>query len=678
MKKITSICSAILIGSIMLASVNSFAKGTKAADKGKNAENAAVAGANFCTVFATVLRQTNNNCYGQANGNVVIYALGGTSPYTYSWSPSVGSNFALDTVELAGGMAAGSYTCTVTDANSCSYSLTVTITSPPQLTLATTTSTNDICNGAATGSAMVTAGGGTPSYTYAWKPAVSTTTSASNLSAGNYVVTVTDSLKCTAKDTVKITQPVPIATTTAVVLSSCKATNGMASVSASAGVAPYTYSWSPGGQTKDTATNLGPASYTCTVTDANGCHVAATAIVSDSSTLKAVMTNEANEKCYGEAIGLASFSVSGGTGLTDTYSWSPSGSTTTAASGLVAGTYTFTVTDSVGCQAVSTVNITQPNALRDSMANVRQVLCYGAATGRTTAGVTGGTTPYTYAWSTGATTSNLTNVAAGSYTVVVTDANGCKDSTNITLTQPATAVADSNQLATIKCYGGSATATAFAYGGVKPYTYAWSGGSTNTTNTATLTAGTYIVTIRDSNKCRLRDTIVVNQPPTFISSTTVTGMDTSISTCVGAASVQLVGTQSKYTFSWSPSGGSGDTASSLCAGTYIATITDSTGCVEYDTVQILNYTGIQQYTNPQSIKVYPVPARDQINVSIIGNSFTPEYIGVYDVTGRLLVSVKAEANKSLYTINVSQLTEGTYFIKLSGNGEKVAKFTIAK
>jgi hypothetical protein len=677
MKKITRIFSVLLTGSIMLASVNTFAKGNDATTK-QGSEGAAVAGSGICTVFATVINQTNNKCYGQKNGNVVVYALGGTQPYTYSWSPAVGSTFAADTLDVAGGMADGSYTVTVTDANSCSYNLTVTITSPPQLIASTTSSTNDICNGGKTGSAVIKATGGTPSYTYAWAPAVSTTASASSLAAGNYIVTVTDSNKCTAKDTVKITQPVPITTTTAVVLSSCKATNGMASVSASAGVVPYTYSWSPSGGTKDTATNLGPASYTCTVTDANGCQVAATAIVSDSSTLKAVMTNEANEKCYGESIGLASFSVTGGTGLTDTYSWAPSGSTTTAASGLAAGTYTFTVTDSVGCQAVSTVNITQPKALRDSMSNVRQVLCFGAATGRTTAGVVGGTTPYTYSWSTGATTSNLTNVAAGSYSVVVTDANGCKDSTNITLTQPATAVADSNQLATIKCYGGSATATAFAYGGVKPYTYAWSGGSSNTSNTATLTAGTYVVTIRDSNKCRLRDTIIINQPPKFITGTTITGTDSSaVNPCTSAASVQVTGTLSKYTISWSPSG-SHDTISSLCPGTYIATITDSNGCVEYDTVNIASTVGIQVYNDPQDIKIYPVPAKDQINVSIIGNSFTPEYIGVYDVTGRLLVSEKAEANKSLYTINVSQLTEGTYFIKLSGNGEKVAKFTIAK
>jgi len=678
MKKITRIFSALLTAGIMLASVNTFAKGNDGTTK-QGSENAAVSGSGFCSVFATVLNQTNNNCYGQKNGNVVVYSLGGTKPYTYSWSPAVGSTLSLDTIDLAGGMAAGSYTVTVTDANSCTYNLTVTITSPPQLIASTTSSTNDICNGGQTGSAAIKATGGTPSYTYAWKPAVSTTTSASGLAAGNYVVTVTDSLKCTTRDTVKITQPVPIATTTAVVLSSCKATNGMASVAASAGVVPYTYSWSPSGQTTDTATNLGPASYTCTVTDANGCHVAATAIVSDSSTLKAALTNEANEKCFGDAIGLASFSVSGGSGKTDTYSWGPSGGTGTAASGLAAGTYTFTVTDSVGCEAVSTVNITQPKALRDSMSNVRQVLCFGAATGRTTAGVTGGTTPYAYTWSTGATTSNLNNVVAGSYSVVVTDANGCKDSTNITLTQPATAVADSNHIAAIKCYGGSATATGFAYGGTKPYTYAWSGGSTNTTNTATLTAGTYTLTIRDSNRCRLRDTIIVTQPASFITSTTITGMDSSAANpCTSAASVQVIGTLSKYIISWSPSGGSHDTISNLCAGAYIATITDTNGCVEYDTVTIVSTVGIQVYSNPQDIKVYPIPTKDQINVSIIGNTFTPEYIGVYDVTGRLLVSEKAETNKSLYTIDVSKLTEGTYFIKLSGNGEKIAKFTIAK
>ncbi len=679
MKKITRICSTLFIGGMMLVSANSFAKGTKGTDKNQVTENAAVTGANFCSVFATVIRQTNNTCYGQANGNVVVYASFGAQPYSYSWSPAVSSSLPLDTIDIVGGMTAGTYTCTVTDANGCTYALPVKITAPTKITVANGSVTNETCYGETMGSFSISASGGTPNkiapgYSYAWTPNVTTTTSASSLAAGTYIVTVTDSNRCTTKDTVKITQPVQITTTSAMVPSSCITADGSASAAASSGVTPYTYSWAPGGVTTDTIKNIGVGSYTCTITDAHGCNVKPIVIVKDSTTLTAVTRTQADEKCYGYNNGFAAIKVTGGLGKAITYGWAPFGGTDTVVSGLTSGTYTFTATDSVGCKAVDLVTITQPSQIRDSMSGVRNVTCFGAATGRTTDGVAGGTSPYTYAWSTGATTSGITGVTAGTYSVMLTDANGCKDSAKITLTQPATAVADSNKVGKIACYGGAASLTVDAFGGVKPYTYAWSGGSTNTTNSATgLASGTYIVSIRDSNKCRLRDTVVITQPPSFIIAN-----DTSLSfPCSNKAAVQVVGTISKYTFSWAPTGGTHDTATGLCATGYTVTITDSTGCVEHDTINIFDPNGIQQYNNPQDIKVYPVPARDQINISITGTNFAPQYIGVYDVTGRLLLTEKATATQSLYTINVSKLTEGTYFIKLSGNGERIVKFTVA-
>src|SRR6201998_3212399 len=458
MKKITRISSLVLIGCTMLVSASSFARSSKDAGKNKTAEAKTGNNDNFCTTTGIVLRQTNVTCYGGTNGNVVIFSLGGTQPYSYSWSPAVSSSLPLDTIDIAGNMAAGSYTCTITDANGCTYPLTVKITQPTKITVSNTTVTNDKCYGGNNGSATITANGGTPSnnapfYTYAWAPNVSSGTTASNLTAGNYIVTVTDSAKCTTKDTVKITQPVQIQTTAHVVTSSCKAPTGSVGITASAGVTPYTYSWTPGGQTTDSITGLAAGIYTCNVTDANGCKVTVQSIVSDSTTLKVSLVNSVNVKCYGKSNGLAAFTLTGGSGLKDTYSWSPSGGKGTSVSGVVAGTYTFTVTDSLGCQAINTITITQPAAIRDSMANVRQVACFGASTGRLTDGIKGGTGPYSYSWSNGSTASNITNIPAGSYSVMTTDANGCMDSAKITITQPATAVADSNKGLTIACYG---------------------------------------------------------------------------------------------------------------------------------------------------------------------------------------------------------------------------------
>ncbi|HXP51113.1 MAG TPA: T9SS type A sorting domain-containing protein, partial [Bacteroidia bacterium] len=513
---------------------------------------------------------------------------------------------------------------------------------------------------------------------YAWAPNVSSGTTASNLTAGNYIVTVTDSAKCTTKDTVKITQPVQIQTTAHVVTSSCKAPTGSVGITASAGVTPYTYSWTPGGQTTDSITGLAAGIYTCNVTDANGCKVTVQSIVSDSTTLKVSLVNSVNVKCYGQSNGLAAFSVTGGSGLKDTYSWSPSGGTGTSVSGVVAGTYTFTVTDSLGCQAINTITITQPAAIRDSMANVRQVACFGASTGRLTDGIKGGTGPYSYSWSNGSTASNITNIPAGSYSVMTTDANGCMDSAKITITQPATAVADSNKGLTIACYGGTTTATVYPYGGTPGYTYTWSTAGSNTTSSVSgLKAGTYVVQIRDSNKCRLRDTLVITQAASFIQSA-----DTSLvwsTPCSDNAWVVLTGGTAGYTFSWSPSGGTHDTASGLCPGNYTVTITNTgTGCVEKDSVIVGTVIGVQQYTNDHSIKVYPNPANTNLNISISGASFIPQNVMVYDITGREVISQSISANSTLITLDVTKLAEGNYLLKLIGNnGNKIVKFSVS-
>jgi hypothetical protein len=686
MKKITKISSLILIGCAMLVSVSSFAGSSKDAGKTKTAEAKTGNNGNFCTTTGIVLRQTNVTCYGGTNGNVVIFALGGTQPYTYSWSPAVSSSLPLDTIDIAGNMAAGTYTCTVTDANGCSNPTTVTITQPTKIAVANTTVTNDKCYGGNNGSAVITASGGTPfknnpNYTYAWAPNVSSSTAASNLTAGSYIITVTDSAKCTTKDTVKITQPVQIKTTSAVVPSSCKTNNGSVGVAPSLGVAPYTYTWAPGGNTTDSITGLAAGTYSCTVTDANGCNVTVTEIVTDSTTLANTLSNSANEKCYGETIGLAAFTVTGGSG-TVTYAWTPTGGTGASASSLAAGTYTFTSTDALGCKAIDIVTITQPAALRDSMANIRQVLCFGGATGRLSDGVAGGTGPYAYTWSNGSTASNITNIPAGSYSVMTTDANGCKDSAKITITQPATAVADSNKGLTIACYGGTTTATVYAYGGTPfknnpNYTYAWSTANSNTTSSVSgLTAGTYVVQIRDSNKCRVRDTLVITQAASFIQAT-----DTTISwtACSDQAWVVLTGGTAGYTFNWSPAGGTHDTATGLCAGKYAVTITNtSSGCVQTDSVYVGTVIGIEQYTNDQNIKVYPNPANTNLNIKIDGAGFIPQNVRVYDIAGREVISQNISSNQGLITLDVTKLSEGTYLLKLTGsNGNKIVKFSVS-
>ncbi|WP_299686052.1 SprB repeat-containing protein, partial [uncultured Dokdonia sp.] len=168
-----------------------------------------------------------------------------------------------------------------------------------------------------------------------------------------------------------------------------------------------------------------------TVTDANGCDVQTTVTVNEGSCQNLAITATATDvSCNGFSDGTASSNTTGGVGPF-TYSWS-NGATTENITGLVAGTYTVVVTDAfTGCTNQDTVEVTEPSVLSGGIA-VNNVLCFGDNSGSLNLTVSGGTFPYTFAWSTGATTEDIVDLVAGDYSVVVTDTNGCTITVNAT------------------------------------------------------------------------------------------------------------------------------------------------------------------------------------------------------------------------------------------------------
>ncbi|MBS1585370.1 MAG: SprB repeat-containing protein, partial [Bacteroidetes bacterium] len=215
--------------------------------------------------LAATTSQTNVNCNGGNDGTATVNVSGGSPGYTYSWTPTGGNN------STATNLPAGNYTCTITDAHNCTLQKTFTLTQAGAMT-ATTSQVNILCNGASTGSASVNVSGGTVPYSYAWTPTGGNNATANNLAAGSYTCTITDAHNCNLQKTFTLTAPTPITATTTQTNVSCNgAGDGTASVTASGGVAPYTYSWSPSGGTAASATGLAPATYTCTITDANNC-----------------------------------------------------------------------------------------------------------------------------------------------------------------------------------------------------------------------------------------------------------------------------------------------------------------------------------------------------------------------------------------------------------------------
>ncbi len=532
----------------------------------------------------------NVSCYGGSNGSASVSVSGGTASYYYSWAPSGG------TLNSVSGLSAGNYTCTVTDAVGCTKTQVVTITQPSAaLSASLSAQTNVSCYGGSTGSATVGASGGTPGYTYSWSPSGGSSASATNLSAGNYTCTITDSKGCTTTRSATITQPSSVvgASVSAQTNVNCYgASTGSATVTASGGTPGYTYSWSPSGGSTANATNLSAGNYTCTVTDSKGCTSTRTVTITQpSATLSGAISAQTNVDCYGGSTGSASVTASGGTpGYT--YSWSPSGGSSANATNLSAGNYTCTVTDSKGCTSTRTVAITQPSAALSGAINAQtNVNCYGGSTGSASVTASGGTPGYTYSWSpSGGSTANATNLSAGTYTCTITDSKGCTSTRTATITQPSAALSASLSAQTnVDCYGNnSGSATITPNGGTPLYTYNWlpSGGTSATA--VNLLAGTYTCSITDSKGCNTTQTVVITQPASGMSASIVSQTNVNcFGQSTGAATVTANGGSGTYNYSWTPGGGNSATATGLSAGSYTCSVTDGSGCA---TVKIVTIT----------------------------------------------------------------------------------------
>ncbi len=520
--------------------------------------------------IAINLEATELVCGSENEGNVSASVTGGKQPYTFKWSNGT-------TEPNIENLTTGTYSLIVTDANGCTAIKEVTITVVSDFGI-NAVPRNVLCNGDNSGSILITPQGGKTPYTYQWSNG-RTTAEITNLTAGTYTVTVTDGNGCTVSQTLNITQPPALTVTANRANINCfGGNNGTASVTVSGGTAPYTYRWSNNATTQNIS-NLAPGTYTVTVTDANFCTQTASVTITQSNQLNGT-PSVTNLLCNGETNGSASVTITGGT-TPYTYLWS-TGATTQTISNRAAGTYTLTTTDANGCTTIDTAIITQPPVLQVNL-TVSNIVCTAQQIGAISAIVTGGTAPYTYRWSNNANTATISNLPAGSYTVTVTDANGC------TATGTAGVAQIPNLMLTIakndvSCFGaGDGTATVTATGDVPPYRYIWSNGDTTAT-ADNLTPGTYRVTVTGNAGCIGEADITITQPTVLITQTTK--VDVSCNTgSTGRASVTVSGGTTPYVYAWN-TGASTATITNLNAGTYTVTVTDANECSEIDTVII--------------------------------------------------------------------------------------------
>ncbi|MFH1321869.1 MAG: hypothetical protein ABII90_14615, partial [Bacteroidota bacterium] len=527
---------------------------------------------------ANITSSINVGCFGGSDGVATVTASGGTTPYTYSWSPSGGNGV------IATGLVAGFYTITVTDAGGCSAVDTVTITEPSLLSATVINSTDVLCYGSSDGTATVSVSTGTSPYTYFWSPSGGNNATATGLLAGSYTVNVTDANGCSGSDNVTITEPSSLILSLNSTPAVCGNLDGTATVTASGGIGSYTYFWDdPGSQITAIATGLPGGTYTVNVTDANGCLTIDSVIVNETSSLSINFTT-IDAACSGSCDGSATANPSGGT-APYTYQWNDAGSQTTpTATGLCGGTYSVIVSDVSGCADTNTVNINEPTILSSSFSST-DVICYGQCNGSATVTTSGGTSPYTSLWDDPGSqaTSTATGLCPGNYTYTLTDANGCIDITNVTINEPPLLTLNFDKFDAL-CYGScNGYAVVVPQGGTgSTYTYLWSpppGTGQGTASAGGLCTGTYDLTVTDSNSCTASTTFVIDEPPDFTIDTSST--DAHCGLPDGDATVTVGGATPGYTYQWDANAGyqTASIATGLKPETYNVTVTDFNGCV---------------------------------------------------------------------------------------------------
>lgn len=513
------------------------------------------------------------------NGTISLTVSGGTGPYNFDWSEN-----SVDGTEDPMNLPAGVYTVTVTDANQCTQTATATIINPngPQLQIVSNDAT---CNGVANGSITVNVTGGDTPYSYAWSGGLPGTGNHPSVNAGTYSVTVSDANNCTVSSNIVINQPAAIALVAVTTDANCFNSNtGNINLTASGGVGPYSYRWNLGAANGEDPTDLPAGSYVVTITDANNCtYVSGPLVINEPAQLviSNILANAVS--CNGGNNGTINVSVSGGT-TPYTYAWSNTSSLEDLTN-LSAGSYLLTVTDANNCTAVTNaIQVTQPAPIAVTLVRSTDELC-NQLNGALDISVAGGVGPYTYNWSNTNTTQDITNLAAGTYEVTVTDANNCTEIGSFSVRSPDAPVATAS-LSNVLCFGGNSGAIDLnVTGGKAPYTYTWNAGLPGNQDQTSLIAGTYTVVVADADGCRYNGTYTLTEPTDVtVAVDNVTNTQCAINN--GGIDITVLGGTTPYTFRWNPGNITTEDPRNLGAGGYTVTVTDANGCTETATAQV--------------------------------------------------------------------------------------------
>jgi hypothetical protein len=534
-----------------------------------------VCACSYAQITVTSFSIHNVSCNGGADGSAAVAASGGSGGYTYYWAPGGATTAAIS------GLAAGIYTVVVTDGLGATGYTIIPITQPMAWS-ATSTHTDAACS-SSTGILQISASGGTAPYTYA--SGTATTSYITGLAAGNYTYSVTDAHGCTVSNSVTIgsTSPInlSIATTSLYCANVC---DGSATVTATGGLAPYTYTWTSSSSTGSVATNYCGGKKTVTVADANGCIQTQTVIIAQTPFTASISFT--NVSCNSSCDGALSVNISGGVGPSYSTVWSPGGATTPTLTGVCVGSHSVTVTDGHGCQLTPNAAIIMTGSVAATFSGTN-TSCYGVCDGMLQLNVSGGGGT-SYAISSvppGITSAYTASLCAALYTVTVSAPRACPFVSTYNLTQPAPLVVTMSTV-NATCGDCNGSTAASVSGGTGPYYYASSLGTT-TQSITNLCPGTYSMNVTDSKGCSMLGVTTITNTGAALTGLTAT-LTPSNESCYlsgdGAIDLTVGGLGSvPLTYHWNNGATSQDLAS-VPSGSYCVRVSNPNGtCANFCT-----------------------------------------------------------------------------------------------
>lgn len=590
-------------------------------------------------VISTV---THPTCSGSNDGTIQLMATG---DYSYEWNDGSASAQLAD-------LPAGAYEVSVSTAKGCSTTYSFQLEEPDPVMVFAQNSPNVTCAGGSDGTIELAAEGGTGEYTYFY---AETTTPLEppildNLAAGTYFFYAIDSNGCESPVTeivVEDAEAIEVTGSTVDLLCNGVPT-GMVSLEVNGGAGGFSYEWN-NGATTTAIENLAAGEYTVVVEDAIGCQTSASFVVEEPAPI-VVTPAFVSPSCDGIAPGSISLQVEGGVGDL-VFDWS-NGMSGAVINGLAAGTYMVSIEDANGCEVVESITLEAPPPIE---ANV--LINYGCGEG--TIGLNAialqGTPPYTYTWSTGDETKQIFGLSGGTYTVSITDSEGCTGAETVEVDAvPYLDIASDRQ--NVTCAGGAnGSIDLTVTGSIPPYAYQWSDGSTEEDRSG-LAVGQYGVSVSSASGCNFSLSFQINAPPPIM----ITLDTTAFANGTWSARAIPSGGVPPYEISWS-TGATGNEVDGLLMGEYVVTITDGNDCIYTETFVLgVVSTSVQQLQ--VDWRVFPNPSNNWVFIEVENVPVNGGDLIVFDTRGRKVVQRPFQGPQQ--ELNVEGLPPGIYWLQL--------------